>query len=142
MKARGGLSDRITSLGCARSQVNARARLRADPSPLDVCVFVLHFPAGGLPPNNAFWSLTMADAQNHFVANPINRYSVSDRSRFVQNSPASFWPALSTDVVQYIASCGTYIEPRNILLHAAGKRMPSPGLPHPNKVVQPLTFVT
>ena len=42
--------------------------------------YIMHFPAGGLPPNNAFWSLTMGDAQNRFVANPINRYSVSDRS--------------------------------------------------------------
>lgn len=45
----------------------------------------LHFPPGQLPPNNAFWSLTMGDAKNHFVANPINRYSVSDRSGLVQN---------------------------------------------------------
>ncbi len=26
-------------------------------------------PPGGLPPNNAFWSLTMGDAHNHFVPN-------------------------------------------------------------------------
>jgi hypothetical protein len=38
--------------------------------------YVMHFPAGQLPPNNAFWSITMGDARNHFVANPINRYSV------------------------------------------------------------------
>lgn len=40
----------------------------------------MHFPPGGLPPNAAFWSLTMGDAQNRFVPNAINRYSVSDRS--------------------------------------------------------------
>ncbi len=51
--------------------------------------YILHFPAGQLPPNNAFWSLTMGDAQNHFVANPINRYSVSDRSELVQNADGS-----------------------------------------------------
>ena len=51
--------------------------------------YVMHFPAGGLPPNNAFWSLTMGDAQNHFVANPLNRYSVSDRSGLVQNPDGS-----------------------------------------------------
>lgn len=47
--------------------------------------YILHFPPGELPPNNAFWSLTMGDAHNHFVPNSINRYSVSDRSGLVPN---------------------------------------------------------
>ena len=51
--------------------------------------YILYFPVGGLPPNRAFWSLTMGDAKNHFVANPINRYSVSDRSGLLQNSDGS-----------------------------------------------------
>jgi len=51
--------------------------------------YIMHFPPGGLPPNNAFWSLTMGDAQNRFVANPINRYSVSDRSGLVPNANGS-----------------------------------------------------
>jgi hypothetical protein len=51
--------------------------------------YIMHFPAGGLPPNNAFWSLTMGDAGNHFVANPINRYSVSDRSDLTPNTDGS-----------------------------------------------------
>ena len=51
--------------------------------------YILHFPAGGLPPNNEFWSLTMGDAQNHFVPNPINRYSVSDRSGLVPSADGS-----------------------------------------------------
>jgi hypothetical protein len=51
--------------------------------------YLLHFPAGGLPPNNTFWSLTMGDAKNHFVSNPVNRYSVSDRSSLTQNSDGS-----------------------------------------------------
>jgi hypothetical protein len=49
----------------------------------------MHFPPGGLPPNDAFWSLTMGDAKNRFVANPINRYSVSDRSGLVPNADGS-----------------------------------------------------
>jgi hypothetical protein len=49
----------------------------------------MHFPPGGLPPNNAFWSLTMGDAQNRFVANPIDRYSVSDRTGLAQNADGS-----------------------------------------------------
>jgi hypothetical protein len=51
--------------------------------------YVMHFPAGGLPPNHAFWSITMGDARNHFVANPLNRYSVSDRSGLAQNPDGS-----------------------------------------------------
>ncbi len=51
--------------------------------------YVMHFPAGGLPPNNAFWSITMGDAQNRYVANPLNRYSVSNRSGLVQNPDGS-----------------------------------------------------
>jgi len=51
--------------------------------------YMMHFPPGGLPPNDAFWSLTMGDAKNRFVANPINRYSVSDRSGLVPNADGS-----------------------------------------------------
>ena len=51
--------------------------------------YVMHFPTGGLPPNDAFWSITMADARNHFVANPIDRYSVSDRSGLAPNLDGS-----------------------------------------------------
>jgi hypothetical protein len=51
--------------------------------------YVMHFPPGGLPPNDAFWSLTMGTAKNHFVPNPINRYSVSDRSGLVPNADGS-----------------------------------------------------
>jgi hypothetical protein len=51
--------------------------------------YILHFPPGGLPPNDAFWSLTMADAKERFVANPIKRYSVGDRSGLVPNPDGS-----------------------------------------------------
>ncbi len=51
--------------------------------------YVMHFPPGGLPPNHAFWSITMGDARNHFVANPINRYSVSDRTGLAPNPDGS-----------------------------------------------------
>lgn len=49
----------------------------------------MHFPPGDLPPNDAFWSLTMGDAKNRFVANSINRYSVSNRSGLVPNADGS-----------------------------------------------------
>ena len=51
--------------------------------------YTMHFPPGGIPPNDAFWSLTMGDAQNHFVPNPLKRYSVSDRSGLVPNEDGS-----------------------------------------------------
>ena len=51
--------------------------------------YVMRFPPGGLPPNNAFWSLTMGDARNHFVPNPFNRYSVGDRSGLVPDADGS-----------------------------------------------------
>ena len=51
--------------------------------------YTLRFAAGQLPPNNAFWSLTMGDAGNRFVPNPINRYSISGRSGLVPNANGS-----------------------------------------------------
>lgn len=51
--------------------------------------YVIRFPVNGLPPNNAFWSLTMGDAGNRFTENPINRYSVGDRSGLVPNGDGS-----------------------------------------------------
>jgi hypothetical protein len=51
--------------------------------------YIMHFPAGGLPPNQAFWSITMGDAGNHFVANSLNRYSVSDRTGLMRNPDGS-----------------------------------------------------
>jgi hypothetical protein len=51
--------------------------------------YIMHFPAGQLPPNDAFWSLTMGDEHNHFVPNTLNRYSVSDRSGLMPNADGS-----------------------------------------------------
>jgi hypothetical protein len=51
--------------------------------------YVLHFPAGQLPPNDAFWSLTMTDVVGYMVNNPINRYSLGDRSNLAQNADGS-----------------------------------------------------
>ena len=51
--------------------------------------YILHFPAGGLPPNNAFWSLTMTDVQSYMVNNPINRYNVGSLSNLTPNADGS-----------------------------------------------------
>ncbi len=39
--------------------------------------YTLTFPAGGLPPVNGFWSVTMYDAGRTLVANPIGRYLIN-----------------------------------------------------------------
>jgi hypothetical protein len=51
--------------------------------------YILHFPAGGLPPNDAFWSLTMTDVTNHMVNNSINRYNVGTYSNLIPNADGS-----------------------------------------------------
>jgi len=51
--------------------------------------YVMHFDKGQTPPAQAFWSLTMYDAQYFFVANPLNRYTLSSRSQFKQNQDGS-----------------------------------------------------
>ena len=43
--------------------------------------YVMRFPKGKLPPVRGCWSLTMYDEQMFFVANPINRYSMSLRTK-------------------------------------------------------------
>ena len=51
--------------------------------------YVLRFPEGQLPPNDAFWSLTMTDVVGFMVSNPINRYSLGSRSGLAPNADGS-----------------------------------------------------
>lgn len=43
--------------------------------------YVLRFAPGALPPANAFWSTTLYGPDFNFVDNPINRYSIGDRTQ-------------------------------------------------------------
>jgi hypothetical protein len=44
--------------------------------------YTIRFPAGGEPPVDCFWSLTMYDSRDcMLVPNPIERYRIGDRSR-------------------------------------------------------------
>jgi hypothetical protein len=51
--------------------------------------YVIHFDKGQLPPVDGFWSLTMYDADYFFVANPLNRYTLSQRNQLAQNADGS-----------------------------------------------------
>ena len=46
-------------------------------------------PAGQLPPNDAFWSLTATDTVGYMVSNPTGRSSVDDHSGLVTNPDGS-----------------------------------------------------
>ena len=51
--------------------------------------YVIHFSAGQAPPVQGFWSITMYDTNYFFVANPINRYSISPRQNLKRNADGS-----------------------------------------------------
>lgn len=51
--------------------------------------YVLHFSAGQLPPNNAFWSLTMNDVAGFMVGNATDRHSLGSRSGLLPNADGS-----------------------------------------------------
>jgi hypothetical protein len=51
--------------------------------------YVMHFGAGELPPVGGFWSLSMYDADNFPVANPIDRYAIGDRNALKFNADGS-----------------------------------------------------
>ena len=51
--------------------------------------YVLHFPKGDLPPVDAFWSLTMYDAEGFQAANSLNRFAIGDRDDLTFNSDGS-----------------------------------------------------
>lgn len=51
--------------------------------------YLLKFPAGQLPPNDAFWSLTLTDRVGYMVDNPLHRSSIDDRSDLARNVDGS-----------------------------------------------------
>ncbi|MEN9569029.1 MAG: hypothetical protein RL172_260 [Bacteroidota bacterium] len=51
--------------------------------------YVLHFTKEGIPPVNAFWSLTMYDDRNLLTDNPIRRYAIGDRDKLKYNADGS-----------------------------------------------------
>jgi hypothetical protein len=51
--------------------------------------YTLHFSKEELPPVNAFWSVTMYDAEGFQVANPIDRFAIGDRDELKFNPDGS-----------------------------------------------------
>lgn len=60
--------------------------------------YALRFPAGELPPVDAFWSLTAYAADDlNLIANPIDRYSVGDHSQLNYGEDGSLTLLLQPD---------------------------------------------
>lgn len=51
--------------------------------------YVIHFDADELPPVNAFWSITMYDAEGFQVSNELNRFAIGDRDPLRYNADGS-----------------------------------------------------
>jgi hypothetical protein len=51
--------------------------------------FVIHFDADKLPPADAFWSVTMYDAEGFQVANELNRFAIGDRDALTYDTDGS-----------------------------------------------------
>jgi hypothetical protein len=51
--------------------------------------YVVHFDKGQTPPADAFWSMTMYDANSFFVENPIDRYDIASWMPLTYNSDGS-----------------------------------------------------
>ena len=51
--------------------------------------YVIHFSKAELPPVDAFWSITMYDAEGFQAANPLNRFAIGDRDALKYNADGS-----------------------------------------------------
>ena len=51
--------------------------------------YVIHFPAGKMPPAHGFWSITVYDQDGFLVPNPIQRYDVGSETGLTRNPDGS-----------------------------------------------------
>jgi hypothetical protein len=62
----------------------------ADGKPVDGNFeYVIHFSKAELPPVDAFWSITMYDAEGFQAANALNRFAIGDRDPLKYNADGS-----------------------------------------------------
>jgi len=59
--------------------------------------YELRFAKGQFPPVKGFWSVTMYDENNFLAANSLNRYTLSQRDKFVSNHDGSVDLYLQSD---------------------------------------------
>lgn len=70
--------------------VYPNAQFDAHGKPLDGSNrYVLHFPAGRLPPVRAFWSVTAYDQDGYLIANELDRFALGDRDPLEFNADGS-----------------------------------------------------
>jgi hypothetical protein len=82
----------MVGLGCNLPQdaLYPTTMMDAQGNPLTgMSQYVLHFPAGQLPPVNAFWSVTMYDSSHSLVPNPMNRFAISSYDQMKMNPDGS-----------------------------------------------------
>ncbi len=84
----------VTAVGLgsnlSQDSVYAASPTDAEGKPYDGAnKYVMRFDKGQMPPVQAFWSLTMYDADFWFVPNELNRYTLSSRNKFKTNPDGS-----------------------------------------------------
>jgi uncharacterized protein (TIGR03000 family) len=66
------------------------AEADADGKPFDGANhYTVTFPKGQMPPVNGFWLVTMYNADYFFAANPLDRYTISQRNKLKENADGS-----------------------------------------------------
>jgi hypothetical protein len=78
----------LVALGATAPEdaISPSTRFDADGKPLNgASKYVLHFDKGKTPPVDGFWSLTMYNDKQFFVANPIDRHAIGDRDKLQFN---------------------------------------------------------
>jgi hypothetical protein len=88
--ARAGIAWVGLGANIPQDAVYPMAREDCDGNPLNGAnKYVIHFDKGQTPPVNAFWSVTMYNEKQAFVANPIDRYAIGDRDELKFNPDGS-----------------------------------------------------
>lgn len=82
------IAKRYWGPNVAAEAVYPVARTASDGKPLDGSEdYRIHLPGDDLPPVGAFWSYTVYGPDSFFVANPIDRYSISGQTPGLERGP-------------------------------------------------------